>query len=92
MPERQSGVGNAGIPDMEDINGSQEVSAFYSDRFYVEFGPRVRISFGEMFQGGDKKYHTAVALLPDNAVELALLILRLSGAKIETQQQETPNV
>lgn len=88
MPVRHSGVGNNDIPGMDDINGSQEVSALYSDRFYVEYGPRVRVAFAEMFIGGGQRYHSAVAMLPENAIELAMLILRLAGQQVELKAAE----
>ncbi|TAK08505.1 MAG: hypothetical protein EPO38_11065 [Rhizorhabdus sp.] len=74
-------------PDGHDEAGARQVSSFFADRFYIEFGGRVRIAFGETVADG-KRYHSAVSLLPADAIELATLILRLSGAKVEMRTEE----
>lgn len=54
----------------------QELPAVPANRFYVTSGPTMRVSFLEMFVPGGPEYpRAAVTITPENAVELAQMLL-----------------
>lgn len=53
-----------------------DVATVLANRFMVQVGDRVRITYGEAHDDGDH-YHQAVSLSRDDALELASVIYRI---------------
>jgi len=70
-----------------DLEASLEGPAYFSNKFTVSIGPAVRIAFMET--GGHEKPHfrTAVAMHPQDAIELYKLLKRMLGG-LEVQLEE----
>lgn len=55
----------------------------FTNSFYVLSGGVIRIAFAEKYNG-EQRFHTAVTMLPQDAMELATLLLRFGSPKHES--------
>lgn len=60
-----------------------EVATMLANRFMVQAGERVRITFGEAHADGDH-FHQAVSLSREDALELATMLAKLIVTEPET--------
>lgn len=79
--------------DSDDLwihdEAAKKVNALYANRLFAQPLNEgvIRISFGEMSDNIDPKYHSAIVVTPEMAVDFAEVIHRVAQAAIKAQQE-----
>jgi hypothetical protein len=63
----------------EELRSVVDGPAIYSNKMYVTVGPVVRITFSEQLTSAVPQFRTAVAMAPQDAIELKNLLAQMLG-------------